>query len=69
MMTERAASRQWRAIECIQACIKAQKGLGKHIPINFKMQLDLNEQKEIKLNLDKKKEYFHAESLGLKYKY
>ena len=37
MMNERAASRQWRAIECIQACVKAKVGLGKHIPINFTM--------------------------------
>ena len=47
-MRERATSRQWRALDCIQSCIKAQKGLGKHIPIKFTMQLDYDEQKEMK---------------------
>ena len=40
MMSAKASSRQWRALECIQSCIKAQKGLGKHIPIKFVMQMD-----------------------------
>ena len=37
MMSERATSRQWRAIECIQSTIKANRGLGRHIPIRFAM--------------------------------
>ena len=35
MMAERAASRQWRALDCIQACVKANRGLGKYIPVRF----------------------------------
>lgn len=46
MMSERATSRQWRAISCIQSCIKAQRGLGKHIPIKFSMQIDYEEEKK-----------------------
>ena len=43
MMIVKASSRQWRALECIQSTIKAQKGLGKHIPIKFVMQMDYQE--------------------------
>jgi len=33
-------AKEWRAIECIQTCVKARFGLGKHIPIHFRAQLD-----------------------------
>ena len=49
--------------------MKAQKGLGKHIPIRFTMQLDLGDQRDLMLNKDKKKEYINAPTLGLTYDY
>ena len=39
------------AIECIQTCIKASKGLGKYIRIEFAMQLDFEECVQIKKDL------------------
>jgi hypothetical protein len=33
-------TREWQALECIQACIKAKMGLGRHIPIDFRLELD-----------------------------
>ena len=70
MMGERAASRQWRALECIQSTIKASKGLGNHIPIKFTMQLDYNEQREMKKEvLEGQTQFAGAKTLGLKYDY
>ena len=48
LMAERATSRQWRSVECIQTCVGSKKGLGKHVPIRFTMQLDYNDEKSIK---------------------
>ena len=33
-------TREWQSLECIQACIKAKMGLGRHIPIHFRLELD-----------------------------
>ena len=45
MMAERAASRQWRALDSIQACVKASRGLGKYLYISFTADM-LNEKDE-----------------------
>ena len=48
VMDESQNSLLWRALDCIQTCVKAKTGLGLHIPIRFSMQLDHAEQKKIK---------------------
>jgi len=40
MDSYKPGAKEWRAIECIQTCVKARFGLGKHIPIHFRAQLD-----------------------------
>ena len=40
-------AREWNAIECIQTCIKTNLGLGKHLPIHFSMQVDLEQQRDM----------------------
>ena len=47
MMDEKATSRQWRALECIQTCVKAARGLGTHIPVHFVMQVDYADSKKL----------------------
>ena len=37
-------TREWQALECIQACIKAKMGLGRHIPIDFRLELDKTQE-------------------------
>jgi len=33
MMNMKATSKEWKAIECIQTCVKTKYGLGKYIPL------------------------------------
>ena len=70
MMEEKATSRQWRALECIQTCVKSRRGLGKHIPVNFEMQIDYNDQlvlqKAVKSNDTK---FLKGKRLALEYDY
>lgn len=46
-------SKEWQSIECIQTCVKAKLGLGKHIPIHFRAELDINEETQLVNELDK----------------
>lgn len=52
LMDLKTTAREWQAIECIQTCTKA-KGFsfGKHLPINFSMQVDMEEQRALKKQL------------------
>jgi len=40
-MELKATAKEWKAMECIQTCIKLRIGYGKHIQLNFKMDLDM----------------------------
>ena len=51
-MDLKTTAREWRAIECVQTCIKTSLGLGKHLPISFSMQLDLDQQKTLLTQLN-----------------
>lgn len=37
----------WQSLECIQSCIKAKVGLGRHIPIHFRLELDIAQEQNI----------------------
>jgi hypothetical protein len=70
-MDLKTTAREWRAIECIQTCIKTTLGLGKHLPISFSMQLDLDQQKSLltqlsQLNVKTSLEYNYKE-IGAEY--
>lgn len=41
METYKASHKDWQSLECIQSCIKSKFGLGRHIPIQFCMELDI----------------------------
>jgi hypothetical protein len=43
LMDTKTQAREWTAIDCIQTCIKTNLGLGKHLPIHFSMQVDLDQ--------------------------
>jgi hypothetical protein len=47
MESYKPISKEWQSIECITSCIKSRIGLGKHIPINFKAELDIAEEEHI----------------------
>jgi hypothetical protein len=49
----------------VQACIKAKHGLGKHIPIHFRMELSIDEEQKI----NKQLKTLSKEPLILKYDY
>ena len=45
-------AREWKAIECIQTCIKAHFGIGVHLPMHFSMQVDVDQQKKMMSQLN-----------------
>jgi hypothetical protein len=53
LMDGATKAREFQSIECIQTCIKTKSfGIGKHIPFNFSMQVDLDQQKAMFKQLD-----------------
>jgi hypothetical protein len=45
--SHKIASKEWLSIECIQSTVKAKYGLGRHIPIHFRAELNINQEKLI----------------------
>jgi hypothetical protein len=39
--------KEWQTIESIQTCVKAKVGLGTHIPIHFRAELNKSEESKI----------------------
>ena len=39
--SNKANMKEWASVEIIQACVKARNGLGKHIPIHYRAELDI----------------------------
>ena len=40
MDSSKSNLKEWASLDCIQSCIKAKHGLGKHIPIDYRAELD-----------------------------
>lgn len=38
--TFKPTSKEWQSIECVQSTVKANRGLGKYIPIHYRAELD-----------------------------
>ena len=45
--TFKPSSREWQSVECIQTCIKAKLGLGKHFPIHYRAELNEKEESQL----------------------
>lgn len=54
LMSEKLTNPMWKSLELVQTCIKAKFGIGKHIPIDFKMTLGLQEEQNYFNELNKK---------------
>lgn len=65
MESNKPGSIELTSLRCIQACIKAKHGFGKHIPIHFRMELNIDEEK----NISKQLKSLSKEPLLLKYDY
>ena len=47
MDSNKSGSLELTSLKCVQSCIKAKHGLGQHIPIHFRMELDIDEETQI----------------------
>ena len=43
----KTVAREWTSIESITTCVKSNFGIGQHLPLNFSMQVDLDDQKKM----------------------
>lgn len=57
----------WSSVECIQTCIKARCGLGRHIPINFKLKMSMQDENRIWNQINSKISILKAEPPQIKY--
>jgi len=61
--------KDWQSLECIQSCVKAKFGLGRHIPIHFRMELDIAEETQISNEFKDKTSILNQNPPILKYNY
>lgn len=69
METYKATTKEWQSLECIQSCIKTKSGLGKYIPIHFRMEVDITAESKIEEEMNNTASMIKQAPPLLKYDY